>query len=80
MMGEGVEQPVAMPGAPCLFSATSWELRRPAPTLSEHTAEVRAALANCAWVGESAILQVHGASACVADRCSGMEGLGECGC
>lgn len=38
--GEGREMPVRMPGAPYLFSATPWELRRPAPRLGEHTAEV----------------------------------------
>jgi crotonobetainyl-CoA:carnitine CoA-transferase CaiB-like acyl-CoA transferase len=43
--GEGVEQPVAMPGAPYLLSATPWELRRPAPRLGEHTEEVLAELA-----------------------------------
>lgn len=42
--GEGVDRPVAMPGAPYLFSATPWELRRPAPKLGEHTAEVLAEL------------------------------------
>jgi benzylsuccinate CoA-transferase BbsE subunit len=42
--GEGVDQPVAMPGAPYMFSATPWELRRPAPKLGEHTAEVLAEL------------------------------------
>lgn len=39
--GEGREgQPVRMPGAPYRFSATPWALRRPAPKLGEHTAEV----------------------------------------
>jgi benzylsuccinate CoA-transferase BbsE subunit len=40
--GEGREQPVRMPGAPYQFSATPWELRRPAPRLGEHTEEVLA--------------------------------------
>ncbi|MCC7365164.1 MAG: CoA transferase [Dehalococcoidia bacterium] len=44
--GEGVDEPVAMPGAPYLLSATPWELRRPAPKLGEHTAEVLAELAS----------------------------------
>jgi crotonobetainyl-CoA:carnitine CoA-transferase CaiB-like acyl-CoA transferase len=38
--GEGVEEPALMPGAPYIFSSTPWELRRPAPRLGEHTAEV----------------------------------------
>ena len=38
--GEGRDTPVRMPGAPYQFSATPWELRRPAPKLGEHTAEV----------------------------------------
>ncbi len=38
--GEGRGEPVLMPGAPYIFSATPWELRRPAPRLGEHTAEV----------------------------------------
>jgi crotonobetainyl-CoA:carnitine CoA-transferase CaiB-like acyl-CoA transferase len=38
--GEGLEGHAAMPGPPYLFSATPWELRRPAPKLGEHTAEV----------------------------------------
>ena len=38
--GEGREEPVRMPGAPYAFSATPWELRRPAPRLGEHTGEV----------------------------------------
>jgi crotonobetainyl-CoA:carnitine CoA-transferase CaiB-like acyl-CoA transferase len=42
--GEGREEPVAMPGAPYLFSSTRWELRRPAPKLGEHTSEVLAEL------------------------------------
>ena len=42
--GEGAAGPAAMPGAPYLFSATPWELRRPAPRLGEHTAEVLASL------------------------------------
>ncbi|GAB4326468.1 MAG: CaiB/BaiF CoA-transferase family protein [Dehalococcoidia bacterium] len=40
--GEGVDHPVEMPGAPYIFTATPWELRRPAPKLGEHTAEVLA--------------------------------------
>ena len=31
-----------MPGAPYKMSATPWTLRRPAPTLGQHTAEVLA--------------------------------------
>ena len=42
--GEGVDGEVLMPGAPYMFSATPWELRRPAPKLGEHTAEVLAEL------------------------------------
>ena len=42
--GEGHDAPAAMPGAPYVFSATPWELRRPAPKLGEHTAEVLAEL------------------------------------
>ena len=42
--GEGADGPVAMPGRPYVFSATPWELRRPAPKLGEHTAEVLAEL------------------------------------
>ncbi|MGI8926647.1 MAG: CaiB/BaiF CoA transferase family protein [Tepidiformaceae bacterium] len=38
--GEGVASPALMPGSPYTFSATPWELRRPAPKLGEHTAEV----------------------------------------
>jgi crotonobetainyl-CoA:carnitine CoA-transferase CaiB-like acyl-CoA transferase len=38
--GEGRDAPVRMPGAPYQFSATPWELRRPAPRLGEHTDEV----------------------------------------
>ncbi len=39
--GEGREgRPVRMPGAPYRFSVTPWGLRRPAPKLGEHTAEV----------------------------------------
>ncbi len=38
--GEGRAAPVRMPGAPYQFSATPWALRRPAPKLGEHTAEV----------------------------------------
>jgi crotonobetainyl-CoA:carnitine CoA-transferase CaiB-like acyl-CoA transferase len=33
---------VTMPGAPYRLSATPWALRRPAPTLGQHTAEVLA--------------------------------------
>jgi benzylsuccinate CoA-transferase BbsE subunit len=33
-----------MPGAPYLFSATPWKLRRPAPRLGEHTGEILASL------------------------------------
>ncbi|MFN0095030.1 MAG: CaiB/BaiF CoA transferase family protein [Dehalococcoidia bacterium] len=40
--GEGHAGPAAMPGAPYVLSATPWELRRPAPKLGEHTAEVLA--------------------------------------
>lgn len=43
--GEGLEGEALMPGAPYLFSATPWELRRPAPRLGEHTSEVLAELA-----------------------------------
>ncbi len=32
--------PVTMPGAPYRFSATPWEIRRPAPTLGQHNREV----------------------------------------
>ena len=32
--------PVTVPGAPYKFSATPWALRRPAPRLGQHTAEV----------------------------------------
>ena len=35
---------VTMPGAPYRLSATPWELRRPAPTLGQHTREVLAPL------------------------------------
>lgn len=42
VVGEGVDAPVKMPGAPYSFSATPWELRRPAPRLGEHTEEVLA--------------------------------------
>jgi benzylsuccinate CoA-transferase BbsE subunit len=42
--GEGADGPVAMPGPPYWFSATPWELRRPAPRLGEHTHEVVAEL------------------------------------
>ncbi len=37
---EGLEGAALMPGAPYVLSATPWELRRPAPKLGEHTAEV----------------------------------------
>jgi crotonobetainyl-CoA:carnitine CoA-transferase CaiB-like acyl-CoA transferase len=40
--GEGRDTPVRTPGAPYQFSATPWELRRPAPRLGEHTDEVLA--------------------------------------
>ena len=40
--GEGLEGEALMPGAPYVLSATPWELRRPAPKLGEHTAEVLA--------------------------------------
>ena len=43
--GEGAPEPLAMPGPPYWLSATPWELRRPAPKLGEHTAEVLAELA-----------------------------------
>ncbi|MBI5949225.1 MAG: CoA transferase [Chloroflexi bacterium] len=43
--GEDVDRPALMPGAPYIFSATPWELRRPAPRLGEHTDEVLAELA-----------------------------------
>jgi crotonobetainyl-CoA:carnitine CoA-transferase CaiB-like acyl-CoA transferase len=33
---------VTMPGAPYRFSETPWALRRPAPCLGQHTAEVLA--------------------------------------
>ncbi len=42
--GEGLDGEAAMPGPPYVFSATPWELRRPAPKLGEHTAEVLAEL------------------------------------
>jgi crotonobetainyl-CoA:carnitine CoA-transferase CaiB-like acyl-CoA transferase len=32
--------PISVPGAPYKFSATPWAIRRPAPGLGEHTAEV----------------------------------------
>jgi len=44
--GDGIERPVMMPGAPYLFSTTKWELRRPAPRLGEHTAEILAEIAH----------------------------------
>jgi benzylsuccinate CoA-transferase BbsE subunit len=37
---ESIDRPVRMPGAPYIFSSTPWELRRRAPRLGEHTAEV----------------------------------------
>ncbi|MGE5596623.1 MAG: CaiB/BaiF CoA transferase family protein, partial [Hyphomicrobiales bacterium] len=43
--GEGLDGTAVMPGAPYILSATPWELRRPAPRLGEHTAEVLAELA-----------------------------------
>ena len=42
--GEDVPEPALMPGAPYIFNTTPWELRRPAPKLGEHTAEVLGAL------------------------------------
>ena len=42
--GEGLDREALMPGAPYVLSATPWELRRPAPRLGEHTAEVLAEL------------------------------------
>ncbi|HXJ35780.1 MAG TPA: CoA transferase [Candidatus Eisenbacteria bacterium] len=39
-----VAGPVTMPGAPFKMGATPWELRRPAPTLGQHTREVLAPL------------------------------------
>ncbi len=42
--GEDVPEPVLMPGAPYVLNKTPWELRRPAPKLGEHTAEVLAEL------------------------------------
>jgi crotonobetainyl-CoA:carnitine CoA-transferase CaiB-like acyl-CoA transferase len=39
-----VAGPVTMPGAPYQMRATPWELRRPAPTLGQHTHEVLAPL------------------------------------
>jgi benzylsuccinate CoA-transferase BbsE subunit len=47
--GEGADEPVLMPGAPYILSATPWELRRPAPRLGEHTDEVIAAAAEGRW-------------------------------
>jgi crotonobetainyl-CoA:carnitine CoA-transferase CaiB-like acyl-CoA transferase len=35
--------PITVPGAPYRFTATPWSLRRPAPALGQHTAEVLAA-------------------------------------
>ena len=37
-----VRRAAEMPGAPYVLSATPWAIRRPAPTLGEHTAEVLA--------------------------------------
>jgi len=39
-----VAGPVTMPGAPYQMRATPWELRRPAPTLGQHTDEILAPL------------------------------------
>jgi benzylsuccinate CoA-transferase BbsE subunit len=39
-----VESAARMPGAPYVLSATPWRIRRPAPRLGEHTAEVLAEL------------------------------------
>ena len=39
-----VAGPVTMPGAPYHMRATPWELRRPAPTLGQHTDEILAPL------------------------------------
>ncbi|MEO6398679.1 MAG: CoA transferase [Tepidiformaceae bacterium] len=47
--GEGLDEPALMPGAPYQFSATPWELRRPAPRLGEHSAEIRQAAADGRW-------------------------------
>lgn len=44
IIGEGLARPALMPGAPYLFSRTPWALRRPAPQLGEHTAEILAGL------------------------------------
>ncbi len=38
--GEGRVEGAEMPGAPYQFSETPWELRRPAPQLGEHTADI----------------------------------------
>jgi benzylsuccinate CoA-transferase BbsE subunit len=35
-----LQQAAQMPGAPYVLSATPWRVRRPAPTLGQHTAEV----------------------------------------
>lgn len=43
--------PVTAPGAPYRLSATPWALRRPAPRLGEHTAEVLAEAGAAAQVG-----------------------------
>ena len=40
--GEGLDGQALMPGAPYVLGTTPWELRRPAPKLGEHTAEVLA--------------------------------------
>jgi len=37
-----VAGPVTMPGAPYKLSGTPWQLRTPAPTLGQHTADVLA--------------------------------------
>ena len=41
-LAHSVAGPVTMPGAPYHLSATPWQLRTPAPTLGQHTAEVLA--------------------------------------
>lgn len=43
---ETLPRPARMPGAPYIFSATPWELRRRAPRLGEHNEEIRAELGN----------------------------------
>ncbi len=42
-IGHPVAGPVTMPGAPYKLGATPWAIRRPAPCLGQHTAEVLAA-------------------------------------